>query len=165
VTACHVAPSCHFIPWLKLAGCLASDYSNCLCCWQSFFSPPQKIWSVELYSGEYLQERVNVKIIYDSRNFCGIYNTKSGYCANYVMIAHVLTWLWTYECASFECMKRCCVPIITYNGNSCYIKWNTRCDMLLVLTIGSVSECGVSMPVCPHRVGYVDLFYHTEILH
>jgi hypothetical protein len=37
---------------------------------------------------------------------------------------------------------------ITFNGNICYIKLNTRCDVVLVLII-SVLECGVFMPALP----------------
>jgi len=61
--------------------------------------------------------------------------------------------------------KRCCVPLITCNGNSCYIKCNTRCDMLLVLMILSGLEYSVFMPICPHTLRYVDIFYHGETFH
>jgi len=35
---------------------------------------------------------------------------------------------------------------ITFNGNTCYIKYNIHCDMLLVLKIILVLESGVFVP-------------------
>ena len=48
--------------------------------------------------------------------------------------------------SQFQLYERLLCTELTFNGSTCYIKWNAHCDVLLVLMIILVLEFSVYVP-------------------
>jgi len=115
-------------------------------CYKSFVSKSDH----GLYRWE-TQEWVNVGVVFNSRYIWIITNKNYGVLYQLWLPRVLLPVLWPQKNSQHvnEPVLIVCKGAmyrITINGNTCYIKWNIHCDMLLVLMIISVLESGVFMP-------------------
>jgi hypothetical protein len=95
---------------------------------------------------------VNVRIVCDCRCTGIMYNKNCALLCQLMSDCYMLSsqccepkQFLSYECANLV-VRKVAIYRVTFNGNSCYIKYNTRCDMLLILMIISVWEAAVFMP-------------------